>query len=103
MKKTILTLGLLCTLLNACVPNIVVDTKGRSGTFNYSTAEELTNDKIICEELVKENVNLVVDYSRYAFAKYIEIGTIGLIKADELKSKKINRQCLKGRGHSTLD
>ena len=47
-----------------------------------STAEELTNDKIICEELVKENVNLVVDYSRYAFAKYIEIGTIGLIKAD---------------------
>jgi hypothetical protein len=103
MKKTILMSAILVALLNACVPNIVVDTKGRSGTFNYSTAEELTNDKIICEELVKENVNLVVDYSRYAFAKYIEIGTIGLIKADELKSKKINRQCLKGRGHSTLD
>jgi hypothetical protein len=81
----------------------VVDTKGRSGTFNYSTAEDLTNDKILCEQLVKDNVNLAFDYSRYAFAKYVEIGTIGLIKADELKSKKINRECLKNRGHSVLD
>ena len=45
----------------------------------------------------------MVDYSRFAFAKYIELGTIGLIKADELKSKKVNRECLKNRGHSTLD
>ena len=103
MKKTILMSAILVAFLNACVPNIVVDTKGRSGTFDFSRAEDLTNDRIICEELVKENVNLVVDYSRYAFAKYIELGTIGLIKADELKSKKINRECLKGRGHSTLD
>ena len=35
--------------------------------------------------------------------KYVEIGTIGLIKSDELQSKKINRECLKGRGHSILN
>jgi hypothetical protein len=103
MKKTILISTILVVFLNACVPNVVVDTKGRSGTFNYSTAEDLTNDKILCEQLVKDNVNLAFDYSRYAFAKYVEIGTIGLIKADELKSKKINRECLKNRGHSVLD
>jgi len=103
MKKTILMCAILVGFLNACVPNVVVDTKGRSGTFNYSTAEDLTNDKILCEQLVKDNVNLAFDYSRYAFAKYVEIGTIGLIKADELKSKKVNRECLKNRGHSTLD
>jgi hypothetical protein len=103
MKKTILISTILVVFLNACVPNVVVDTKGRSGTFNYSTAEDLTNDKILCEQLVKDNVNLTFDYSRYAFAKYVEIGTIGLIKADELKSKKINRECLKNRGHSVLD
>jgi len=103
MKKTILISTILVSFLNACVPNVVVDTKGRSGTFNYSTAEDLTNDKILCEQLVKDNVNLAFDYSRYAFAKYVEIGTIGLIKADELKSKKINRECLKNRGHSVLD
>tara|TARA_B100000519_G_C14004009_1_gene325379 strand:- start:330 stop:641 length:312 start_codon:yes stop_codon:yes gene_type:complete len=103
MKKTILISTILVGFLNACVPNVVVDTKGRSGTFNYSTAEDLTNDKILCEQLVKDNVNLTFDYSRYAFAKYVEIGTIGLIKANELKSKKIYRNCLKNRGHSTLD
>ena len=82
---------------------MVVDTKGRSGTFDYSRAEDLTNDQILCEELVKENVNLVFDYTRFAFAKYVELGTVGFVKADELKSKKINRECLKNRGHSILD
>ena len=102
MKK-ILLLAVFATLLQACVPKMVVDTKGRSGTFDYSRAEDLTNDKILCEELVKENVNLVFDYTRFAFAKYVELGTVGIIKADELKSKKINRECLKGRGHSILN
>ena len=101
--KRIIFIGMVCTFFSACVPSVVVDTKGRSGTFEYSRAEELSNDRILCEELVKENVNLMVDYSRFAFAKYIELGTIGLIKADELKSKKVNRECLKNRGHSTLD
>ena len=75
---------------------MVIDTKGRSGTFDYSRAEDLTNDKIICQQLVKDNVNLVFDYTRFAFTKYVEIGTIGLIKSDELQSKKIYRNCLKG-------
>ena len=102
MKRYFL-LAVFLTLLQACVPKMVIDTKGRSGTFDYSRAEDLTNDKIICQQLVKDNVNLVFDYTRFAFTKYVEIGTIGLIKADELKSKKIYRNCLKNRGHSTLD
>ena len=102
MKK-ILLLAVFATLLQACVPKMIIDTKGRSGTFDYSRAEDLTNDKIICQELVKDNVNLVLDYTRFAFTKYVEIGTIGLIKANELQSKKINRECLKNRGHSILD
>ena len=35
MKKTILTLGLVCTLLNACAYKPIIDTNaGKSGTFN---------------------------------------------------------------------
>tara|TARA_Y100000592_G_scaffold17045_1_gene25547 strand:- start:1188 stop:1496 length:309 start_codon:yes stop_codon:yes gene_type:complete len=101
MKK-ILFLALLVCLLQACVPKVVIDTKGRSGTFDYSRAEDLTNDKIICQQLVKDNVNLVFDYTRFAFTKYVEIGTIGLIKSDELQSKKIYRNCLTGRGHNVI-
>ena len=103
MLKRILGMTLLVTLLIGCVPNMVVDTKGRSGTFEFSRAEELTNDKQHCEKLVKDNVNLVVDYSKFAFAKYVEMGTLGLIEAKELKSKTINRNCLTNRGHSVLD
>ena len=102
MKKIIL-LAVFATLLQACVPKMVIDTKGRSGTFDYSRAEDLTNDKIICQQLVKDNVNLVFDYTRFAFTKYVEIGTIGLIKSDELQSKKIYRNCLKGRNHNVIN
>ena len=68
MLKRILGMTLLVTLLIGCVPNMVVDTKGRSGTFEFSRAEELTHDKQHCEKLVRDNVNLVVDYSKFAFA-----------------------------------
>ena len=102
MKRYFL-LAVFLTLLQACVPKMVIDTKGRSGTFDYSRAEDLTNDKIICQELVKDNVNLVFDYTRFAFTKYVEIGTIGLIKSDELQSKKIYRNCLKGRNHNVIN
>ena len=57
MKKTILTLGLLCTLLNACAYKPIIDTNGRSGTFDKSKAENITNDIILCEELAKKNTN----------------------------------------------
>ena len=103
MKKTLYLCTILVGFLNACVPNVVVDTKGRSGTFDFSRAEDLTNDKIICQQLVKDNVNLVFDYTRFAFTKYVEIGTIGLIKSDELQSKKIYRNCLKGRNHNVIN
>ena len=39
-QKTILISTILVGFLNACVPNVVVDTKGRSGTFDFSRAEE---------------------------------------------------------------
>ena len=61
MKKTILTVGLLCTLLNACSYRPIIDSNGRSGTFNNSTAENITNDIILCQELAKENTNQLVE------------------------------------------
>jgi hypothetical protein len=44
MKKTILTIGLLCTLLQGCAYKPIIDTAGRSGTFNKDKAKEITND-----------------------------------------------------------
>ena len=96
--------GIVCfTLLTFCSTLLLVDTKGRSGTFNKSTAHELTDDRIICNQIVKENVNGTVDNSKFLYAKYIEIATLGLVKAKERKATKINRNCLLQRGHSVLN
>lgn len=104
MVKRICQLGILLTLLNGCVPNIVVDSKGRSGTFDKSRAEEITDDKFTCVDIVKDNVNLPLDYITYGVSKYVEFATLGIVKGKkELKSKSYNRNCLKGRGHSTIN
>jgi hypothetical protein len=60
MKKTILTLGLLCTLLNACAYKPIIDTAGRSSSsFNESQAKEISNDLQHCKTMAKENSTFV--------------------------------------------
>jgi len=102
MKMMIVTV-LSLTLLQGCATKLVVDTKGRSGTFDKSRADELTDDRIICKEIVDNNVNLFVDNTKWLFAKYMEYGTVGLVKAPERKSTTINRNCLTKRGHAVLN
>jgi hypothetical protein len=47
---------LVCTLLNACSTySPLVDTMGRSGTFDESRAEHFSNDKVICEQIATNN------------------------------------------------
>ena len=86
------------TLLTNCSTHLIVDTKGRSGTFDKST-----DDRFICNGIVKENVNIPVDNTKYLYAKYIELATLGLVKAKERKATKINRNCLTKRGHAVLN
>ena len=103
MRKMMIVMVASLTLLQGCAKNLVVDTKGRSGTFNKSTANELTDDRIICNQIVKENVNIVIDNTKYAYKKYFEVATFGILKAPERKSTTINRNCLTKRGHAVLN
>ena len=95
----IMLIGLSITLLQGCVPNMVVHTGGKSGTFNESTAKNITSDKLDCDE----NVIQTYDYGKFAMSKYWEIATLGLIKAGETKTKKMKRKCLESLGHAVLD
>ena len=60
MKKTMLTLGIVCTLLNACAYKPIIDTAGRSGTLNTDQAKEITNDTQHCQTIAKNNTNMIV-------------------------------------------
>ena len=62
MRKTFWLILLMLFVTN-CAYNPVVDTAGRSGTFNESKAVEITNDKQHCRSVAKENSNLISNFT----------------------------------------
>ncbi len=92
MKKTILLCGLLATLLNACAYKPIIDTAGRSGTFDTDQAKEITNDKMHCEKLAKDNTNFISNITFWALNQNMDT-----------KYESIMRKCLTKRGHSVLN
>ena len=63
MKKTILTLGLLCTLLNACAYKPIIDTAGKSSSnFNTDQAKEITNNIQHCKTIAKDKRKSLSNY-----------------------------------------
>ena len=92
MKKTMLTLGIVCTLLNACAYKPIIDTAGRSGTFNSDQAKEITNDKMHCEKLAKDNTNFISNITFWALNQNMDT-----------KYESIMRKCLTQRGHAILN
>jgi len=92
MKKTILTLGLLCTLLNACAYKPIIDTAGRSGTFDSDQAKEITNDIQHCKTLAKENSTFVGNIVYWTLSPTMDT-----------KKESLTRKCLTNRGHSVLN
>ena len=92
MKKTILTLGLLCTLLNACAYKPIIDTAGKSGTFNTDQAKEITNDLQHCKTLAKNNTTFVGNILYWSLSPTMDS-----------KEESLTRKCLTNRGHSVLN
>ena len=92
MKKTILTLGLVCTLLNACAYKPIIDTAGKSGTFNTDQAKEITNDLQHCKTLAKNNTTFVGNILYWSLSPTMDT-----------KKESLIRKCLTNRGHSVLN
>ena len=92
MKKTILTLAISCTLLSACAYKPVIDTAGRSGTFNNDQAKEITNDMQHCKTLAKDNTSFVGNIVYWSLSPTMDT-----------KKESLTRKCLTNRGHSVLN
>ena len=90
MKKLLLIL--FASVLVSCAYKPVVDTAGRSGTFNEDRAKEITNDLQHCKMIADSNSSFV---SNIIF--WIESPTA------ETKHESVYKKCLKNRGHSVLD
>ena len=93
MKKTILTLGLLCTLLSACAYKPIIDTAGKSSSnFNTDQAKEITNNVQHCETIAKKNTNFISNITFWALNENMDT-----------KYESIMRKCVLSRGHSVLN
>ena len=92
MKKMILTLAISCTLLSACAYKPLIDTSGRSGTFNTDQAKEITNDTQHCKTLAKENTTFVGNILYWSVSPTMDT-----------KYESIMRKCLSLRGHAILN
>ena len=103
MKKTILLCGLCILLLQNCAYKPIIDTAGRSGTFNNSTAENITNDIILCEELAKQHTNQLVESYKVVHNWYLRPSVLWLMPKAEYTNNKLVRNCLEGRGHNVLN
>jgi len=95
----------LCLILfvQACAYKPVVDTSGRSGTFNKSTAVELTNDLQHCKTLAEDNTNEIVESSKYVWNYYVRPSVLWLAPKMDYDYPKIYKKCLNNRGHSVLN
>lgn len=85
---------MLCLIIfvQACVYKPVVDTAGRSGTFDKSQAVELTNDLQHCETIAKNNSNFVSNILYWSVSPTMDT-----------KYEALTRKCLTNRGHSILN
>jgi len=91
MKKLLL-IAISVTFLNACSTyKPVVDTVGRSGTFDKSRAEQITDDIIMCEQVAKTNTTFLGNINHWILSP----------KA-ETQYEHIVKTCISNRGHSLL-
>ena len=92
MKK-ILLITLFLGLLTSCASyKPIVDTGGRSGTFDEDKAKEISNDLQHCKQLAKDNTSITSNISFWLISP----------KA-ETQYADIYRKCMINRGHSVLN
>ena len=93
MKKTMLTLGIVCTLLNACAYKPIIDTAGKSSSnFDTDQAKEITNNIQHCDKIAKDNTNFISNILYWSVSPTMDT-----------KYESIMRKCLTLRGHAILN
>ncbi len=100
MRKV--TILLIVYLLMSCSYQPRIDSSGRSGTFEKSKAEEITNDLQHCEKLAKENSNLLLEAPKYVYNYYFRAYFLYLLPERELTYPAVYRKCMENRGHSVI-
>jgi len=104
MRKLILVLVASLTLLQGCARNYqpIVDSKGMTGAYSKSRANEITDDIRNCKDLGKENTSAIVENGKIIYNVWWRASTLWLSDKAENKYKAIVKNCLEGRNHKVV-
>jgi hypothetical protein len=80
-------------LLTSCASyKPLVDTAGRSGTFDEDKAKEISNDLQHCKQMAKDNISITSNISFWLMSP-----------TAQTQYEDIYRKCMVNRGHSILN
>jgi hypothetical protein len=80
-------------LLTSCASyKPLVDTAGRSGTFDEDNAKEISNDLQHCKQMAKDNISITSNISFWLMSP-----------TAQTQYEDIYRKCMVNRGHSVLN
>ena len=86
-------LTLFIGLLTSCASyKPLVDTAGRSGTFDEDKAKEISNDLQHCKQMAKDNISITSNISFWLMSP-----------TAQTQYEDIYRKCMINRGHSVLN
>ena len=98
MKK----LYLIMLLISSCGYNPVIDSAGKSGSFDESRADQITNDLQHCKTLAKENTNNVLEGFKVVHNWYIRPSLLFLPDEMQYTYEPMVNKCMTLRGHAVL-
>jgi hypothetical protein len=102
MKKYI-SLVIFLILVNCSTYKPVIDTAGRSGTFNEVRAERITDDITLCTKFAEDTLSDSQEFQGWIIDNILRPASLGVVsKADDTRKNYI-RKCLNNRGHSVLN
>ena len=95
----------LCVMLmitSCSYQNPVIDTAGRSGTFDESRADHITNDLHHCKMIAKQNTNNLLEGFKVVHNWYVRPSLLFLPDEMEYTYEPMVNKCMTLRGHAVL-
>ena len=80
----------------------VIDTAGRSGTFDESKADQITNDLHHCKMIAKQNTNNLLEGFKLVHNWYVRPSLLFLPDEMEYTYEPMVNKCMTLRGHAVL-
>ena len=101
--KTLLGLILILTISNCSTYKPIVDSVGRSGTFNEIKADRITDDIILCTSLADKHITTSMEIQNFIILNILRPASLGVVSVPEDTKRNYIKNCLKGRNHNVIN